>query len=332
MKRLLVILGSLVVAVAIAFGVLFLVTGGDHLVLATTADDPALPRIEIDGYAFHGESYGNPNDQTLIVLHGGPGGDYRSLRRLQDLAEDGYEVVFYDQRGSGLSPRVGADELTIAQFVDDLDAIVDAYSDGAPVVLVGHSWGAMLAALYMGAAPEKIDRAVLIEPGFFDAEEADIWQARSNSYLSGLRFYWQATLAWFESLHVGGPDAEAAGDHFMGRILGYFENHPDNPYHCPGEDYDAPYWRFGALASNTMQGNATDADFDSIGEGARAFDGAVLLVAGACDSWIGPDLQAEHAGYFDNARLEVIPDAGHDSIWDSPDATLAVIRSFLGEG
>jgi proline iminopeptidase len=55
----------------------------------------------------------------------------------------------------------------------------------------------------------------------------------------------------------------------------------------------------------------------------------VLFMAGACNDWIGEPLQSEHLSRFADATLVVVPDAGHDVIWDNPDATLAIIRAFL---
>src|SRR5687767_1729721 len=73
----------------------------------TLQRDPSLPRVELNGYAFHSEHFGAPGKPVLIVLHGGPGADYRYLLGVKALADD-YQVVFYDQRGTGLSPRVPA--------------------------------------------------------------------------------------------------------------------------------------------------------------------------------------------------------------------------------
>ena len=57
----------------------------------------------------------------------------------------------------------------------------------------------------------------------------------------------------------------------------------------------------------------------------------ILFLAGACDTWIGPELQARHAALFPHAKLVVIPDAGHDMFWDNPEAALPVVRAFLAE-
>jgi proline iminopeptidase len=54
------------------------------------------------------------------------------------LAKD-CRVIFYDQRGSGLSPRVDKKLLTMEQNLDDLKAVVDHFSNGKKVKLIGHS-------------------------------------------------------------------------------------------------------------------------------------------------------------------------------------------------
>ena len=70
--------------------------------------DKSLSYTEIDGYKFHTEIFGNPKSAPIIVVHGGPGADYEYLKPLKGLSKD-YRVIFYDQRGNGLSPRVDKD-------------------------------------------------------------------------------------------------------------------------------------------------------------------------------------------------------------------------------
>src|SRR5262245_60802661 len=89
---------------ALALGVGCLDPGDPgNLVPRTVTEDPTLSQIEINGAHLHAEAFGDPNAPTVIVLHGGPGSDYRCLLPLQALAGDGYRVVFWDQRGAGLS-------------------------------------------------------------------------------------------------------------------------------------------------------------------------------------------------------------------------------------
>ena len=170
-KRVLKIVGfsllGIIGLVIVTFIVLFVATQGSYSVPATVEDDPTLPSVTIDGVTFHAETFGDPNNPMVVVVHGGPGGDFGYLLNLHEL-EDDYYVVFYDQRGAGLSPRVPADTLTLQSSVDDLHRIVTHYGQGQPVRIIGHSWGAMLAAAYVGQHSDSVAQVVLAEPGALD--------------------------------------------------------------------------------------------------------------------------------------------------------------------
>ncbi|MFG6593737.1 alpha/beta fold hydrolase [Sulfitobacter sp. 1A13368] len=183
------------------------------------------------------------------MLHDGPGGDHRSLLALEALS-DTYRVLFYDQRGAGLSERVTEARQGMADHLADLDALITAQGDG-PVLLIGHSWGAMLATAYLGHRPEVVSRAVLIEPGFLDAEGLTSFEARRAALSRSPRVVWAGLLAGFRARGVTG-DAEAARDSIVGTVVHAFANHPANPYHCPGQTYDTPAWRFGSCASDAF--------------------------------------------------------------------------------
>lgn len=323
--------GIILAVLVVGFVSLYAATNGEYAVPATVADDSSLPRLELNGYTFHAETFGDPANPTVIVLHGGPGGDYQSLLSLQALADE-YFVVFYDQRGSGLSERVPADEVTYQITLQDLDNIVDHFGEGEPVHLVGHSWGGILASAYLGYAPEKVDSAVLAEPGFLDAAGFAAWQETYNRFMSGPSYLWLALRSGFEAQRVTGPDAYASEDYLVGvPILHAFTNHPDNPYHCPGKAFDAPMTRWGTTAANAIQSSADEDDLNAISAHAADYTGPVLFLAGECNTWIGEPLQAQHAALYPNAELTVIADAGHAMFWDNPSASLAAVRSFLGD-
>ena len=321
------LLGGIAVAIALVI-TLFVATRGDWAVPALVTQDSSLPAEEIAGVRLHLRiEEGPPDAPTLIVLHGGAGGDFRSLLALEALA-DTYRIVFYDQRGAGLSERVAADRLTLDGYLEELDAVIARMSPDRPVVLIGHSWGAMLATAYLGAHPGRVSGAVLIEPGYLDAAGMAAWNARAAAYMSGPGYLWQSILNGFRAAHVTGPDEEAGDDFLIGRMVGVFADHPENPYHC-GAGYTAPTWRFGARASTIWRGAApSDADRIAIG---TAYDGPVLILAGECNHWTGPPLQTRHAARFPNAALGIVPDAGHDVVWDNPDAAIDAIAQFLDQ-
>lgn len=72
----------------------------------------------------------------FVLLHGGPGlpMDYEPVVQL--LAAR-FTVLAFDQRGTARSP-VTDDRYTVAAYVDDIDAVIDALG-GEPVHLFGHS-------------------------------------------------------------------------------------------------------------------------------------------------------------------------------------------------
>ncbi|NOH10024.1 MAG: alpha/beta hydrolase [Chloroflexi bacterium] len=333
-KRLVTIfLGFLGMLVAL-FALGYVLTIGDHTVPATVAQDPSLPSITINGYAYHGETYGNPENPVVITLHGGPGSDYRSILNLQELADE-YYVIFFDQRGAGLSPRVSPEEITLESAIVDLDSIVDYYGKGQKVNLVGHSWGAMLASAYLGQHPEKVEHVVLAEPGFLTTEFLLRFQQQTQlKFTPGVITHFLKTK--FESLHVMGVDDHAMDDYFTHHINLYQgEDHPQAGYYCPNAKPDPEgSWRFGATAASSIQASAIDAEGDinlNLVEGVEIFTNQVLFIAGECQTYIGADWQREQMEFFPNAELVVIPDAGHEMFAENPEDSITAVREYLND-
>ncbi len=326
-----IVLG-LIVALAALFGLGYVLTSGEYSVPQTVAQDPSLPHITIDGVTYHAETFGDPANPVVITVHGGPGGDYRSILSLQALS-DQYYVVFFDQRGAGLSPRVDPEEITMESSIADLDSIVDYYGGGEQVNLVAHSWGAMLASAYLGRYPEKVDHAVLAEPGFLTSEFAERWaEATQIRFSSGVLYHFLKTK--FEALHVDGSDEHAAADYFSHQMNLYQgDDHPQAGYYCPGDKPEEEVtWRFGAAASEALFREAVDAegnfDLDFVA-GVENFENTVLFMSGECQAVIGADWQREQMAFFPSAELVIIPDAGHEMFLENPDASIAAVRAYL---
>jgi proline iminopeptidase len=325
----LTLLGVLLTAVAI----LFITTRGDQSVPATVVDDPTLPQVTIDGVTFHAETFGSPDNPTVVVVHGGPGGDYGYLLNLHALADD-YFVVFYDQRGAGLSPRVPAAELTLDSSVADLHRIVTHYGGGEPVRLIGHSWGGMLAAAYIGEHPAQVSHAVLAEPGALDNAGLARFNERQAAASRSAAYYLALVPTIFESLHLDGPDESAQMDYIFGKMSANFVGTAASGYRCADEGVTAvpptvpvPPSRFGTTAFQTLFG--PEADLAPIAANADNYTGPLLFIASECNSFIGAEFQQEQMAIFPQAELVVIPDAGHEMFSENPAASLAAVRTFF---
>jgi proline iminopeptidase len=326
------VLLGLVVGLVALFALGYVLTFGEYTVPETVAQDSSLPQVTIDGVTYHAETFGDPANPVVITVHGGPGGDYRSLLSLQTLSDE-YFVVFFDQQGSGLSPRVDPAEITLMSAVADLDSIVDYYGHGEPVNLVGHSWGAMLASAYLGNHPEKVSHAVLAEPGFLTSEFAEKFAEATKLRLRpGILYYFLKTK--FEALHINGPDEQASNDYFFHQLNLYQgSDHPQAGYRCEGvTPKENETWRYGAAASDALYQQAVDDDgtFDiNLVAGVEHFENTVLFMAGECQTIIGADWQSQQMEFFPSAGLVVIPDAGHEMFAENPGASIAAVRAYL---
>ena len=339
MKRVLrvlpkVLLGFVILAIVV-FIVLYFATVGTYEVAETVEQDASIPSVTLDGVTFHAETFGDAARPAVIVVHGGPGLDYRYLLNLQELSDE-YYVVFYDQRGGGLSPRVDPSELTIDSSIEDLDLIVEHYGKGEPVNLVGHSWGGLLVTAYVGRYPEKVAHLVVAEPGALSNEAfADFQQhfAQSINFTLALK----VMRLWFESLHVSGPDAYARSDYFVGHMGEEWEFSPTNGYNCPGtpvpEDH---FWRAGAAAYqvtfNSVRDENGNTDWSILSRGLEDYTHPVLMLVSECNQWIGLDFQRRYnLDLYPSAEVVVISNAGHDMFWDNPRDSIAAVRDFLSK-
>lgn len=299
-----------------------------NLVPPTVEQDASLPAIEMNGSRFHAQTFGNPANPVIVFVHGGPGGDYRSLLALAErhngysLADD-YFLVYWDQRGSGLSMRHDKDVLTIDVVVSDFNAIVDRYAPGRPVYLIGESWGGMLATRYINQYPDRVAGAVLIEPGPLDG--ATMERLEDDMYELDLGAEWLNDYAW--STQFLTPDDHARMDYE--RMLGLKDAQPR--FHIR-TDNPSPVWRLGAAANRyiTESGQNEDGVFDyDFTTDLAAFQAPVLFLAGSWSEVLGASLQEQQMLRYPSASLEVVDGAGHDVAWVKTPQVLAHIRAYL---
>ena len=102
--------------------------------------------------------------EVIVYLHGGPGSNFRGQADYIEPLAKNRTVIFYDQRGSGLSEIVTDPKLlTAAHHVRDLD-VLRTHFRAEKITIIGLSWGSGLAALYAAEHPDRVKRIVFVSP------------------------------------------------------------------------------------------------------------------------------------------------------------------------
>jgi proline iminopeptidase len=107
---------------------------------------------------------GNNPALRLLLLHGGPGATHEYFEAADSwLPAAGVEYYYYDQLGSGRSDVPDDESLwDLPRFVDEVEQVRRALGlDRDNFVLLGHSWGGILAAEYALAHGEHLKGLVI---------------------------------------------------------------------------------------------------------------------------------------------------------------------------
>lgn len=296
---------------------------------STVQFDGSLPYTKINGYKFHTEIFGSAESTPVIVVHGGPGGDFDYLKALMNLSKY-YRIVFYDQRGAGLSPRVDKKSLTLEQNLGDLHAIVEHFSSGEKVKLIGHSWGGMLVTGYLSQSPEKVSQAVIVEPGMLYPASARACvkiMKQSQSIADAL------ALAKYMLMYpfVRKEDGHEGYDYVMTRLLN--RNKPGPPYQCAGQAMPDILKRAGYGAfSNMMKPVMSNPDsftYD-LTNGISRYRGDLMMISSEC-SLIGYAYQEKyHLPKLPEQMVHIKASGmGHNLLTLNPEWSLQTIATFF---
>jgi proline iminopeptidase len=315
----------------------------NNLVPATVDEDFSLPAIEVNNTRLHLETFGNPANPVMIFLHGGPGtGDYRAFERMLNSFEgykltDEYYVIMYDQRGAGFSRRYGdmakamtysVPELTLANYLKDLEGIVAKFSPNRKIIIFGHSWGGMHAIQYVNAHPDKVAGVILSEPGSFNAKiENELTLAIASTDL----FDEPTNDVYWNHQNIS-PDNHQMLDYSY--MNGFYNGLGPAYYHFDETDV-LPVFRFGAIASvNDLGTDGMTSDgtytFDFT-TNLHKFTTKVLFINGDLNEVLTPAYQEKNQAYLPNSELIIIKGVGHDLIWIKPGEHVKLIKTYLDE-
>ena len=269
-----------------------------------------MPRLRTNDVETYYESRGS--GPPVVFVHGAWVDRRQWTPQVEALADD-YRVVTYDVRGHGRTGPSAEERYSVELFAADLRALIEALGLDRPVVC-GLSLGGMIAQAYAARYDELrglvlADTAVSTRLTWKDTLTsllAPKWAMTSTVRLLGPRRYvdvafWLARVTrdadWF------GRDPAVAA--YVRETMSAFDAREFNKVF--GATYDFRRVDLGAITAPTL---VLDGEFES-------------------------DSVFEHTAHLQRSladvRTGVIPEAGHTSNMENPEAFTAELQAFLDE-
>jgi proline iminopeptidase len=282
-----------------------------------------------DGMQLFYRVYGSGRD-TAVVLAGGPGLPISYLDRdLAPLAH-GRTLIFFDARGAGYSQlTTDPSLLAIGRHVADVEAVRQHFGLGR-MQLVGHSWGAMVAAFYAAAHPQNVDRMVLVTPGPLQAQYDALFEAERQSRTAPEVLQQQGELIGL-LLSGQSPDPVATCDQLFSIYFPAYFADPSNIANFHGAWCDMTPAAASLLPFTMFAGRASLGPDWNLVPMLAGIQTPALVIHGAGDAIPF----ASTSGYADalpNGELRVIQGAGHFPWMEQPAEFFSVVNNFLRRG
>jgi pimeloyl-ACP methyl ester carboxylesterase len=118
--------------------------------------------LDVRGLRYHVRRWPCQGARKMFLLHGWMDVS-ASFQFVVDALSAEWDVYAPDWRGYGLTEWGQSDSYWFADYIADLDRILEAFEPGRSVNLVGHSLGGNVAAMYAGIRPQRVAKLVNLE-------------------------------------------------------------------------------------------------------------------------------------------------------------------------
>lgn len=277
------------------------------------------------------------HDEPIIFLHGGPGvadleGDAAYFGRLRG---EGYIVYVYDQVGTGRSSRLDDPSgYTIERNASDLEEIRQQIG-AERVILIGHSYGTSLAALYIAEYGDHVAKFIASSPGALIGGIAGGEGLRSrlttaqNLSIYGLILQ-PRPLTTYILLQINPRAAHNfAGDSEMDARNDRVYAAGEPALHCGSHKVTKPLHGLGFYALQFPQ-SARAVQPKDFTPALKRYKIPTLVIKGSCDymSWASA---LEYLDAFESgpAQLVYLSGAGHNVYQDKPEEFEMNLKAFL---
>ena len=289
--------------------------------------------VPIRNLRYHVRTWGEPGPGKvpLVMVHGwmDVAASYQFV--VDAFAQDHY-VVAPDWRGYGLTEVPHTDNYWFPDYLADLDFLIDHYSPGVPVNLVGHSMGGNVAMLYSGVRPARVRRLVNLEGFGMPATQPAQAPGRLAKWIDELKAYHRGDM----DLKTYGS-AQGVAERLMKTNRRLTQDKAEWLAQHWAQAVGDHTWRILGHAAHKIV-NANLYRVDEVLEIYRSITAPVLAVIASDDSlgqwWKGRFTLAEYEERLkavSDVRVIRIDDAGHMMHHDQPLQLARAIEGFLGD-
>ncbi|WP_394648293.1 alpha/beta fold hydrolase [uncultured Sphingomonas sp.] len=153
----------------------------------------------------------------VLMVHGFPEGWYSWRHQFATLVAAGHTVAAIDVRGYGGSDKPEAIEAyAMAEIVGDVIAVADALQPDAPVVLVGHDWGAPIVWYSALTRPDRVGAVAGLSVPFTGVPTRPFTEIFRRAFTDRERFFYQE---WFQEPGPAEREAEADVRGYLRRLF-----------------------------------------------------------------------------------------------------------------
>lgn len=279
---------------------------------ACAQPSPAVPEI-VDTYY---RSFGS--GQAILIINGGPGMSSEGFATIaQKIADLGYHTIIYDQRGTGRSALAVRDTSTITMdvMVEDIENLRKKLGITSWVVL-GHSFGGLLATHYVARHPEVIEKIIFSSSGGVNLKFTRYVQERIQANLTLAQ---RDSITYYRETDLG----EKERRHGRARSLAH------------AYVFDKTFAPAIAERLVTVDVEVNGLVFDNLHKIKYDYTGAfldcpvpVLVLQGENDI-ISVETAREIAASFRHSGLVLLPSCGHYGWLDAHDVYMKAIHDFL---
>ena len=276
--------------------------------------------MTIDGLNVHVlDVPGRPGAPVLLLIHGASGNVGDPLNALSAALRGNFRVIAIDRPGHGHSAR-GPREMSDPARQADVAAGVLERLGGAPAIVVGHSWGASVAAALAQRHPARVAGLVLVAPA-------------THPWPGGV----SRRTRFFALPFIGPLAAEFAVVPLGLALAGPAIRAVFAPDPVP-EDYARRTGALLAIRPKTFLANARDvvdlnAHLLRLSARYHEIRAPTEILTGDRDPIVSAAIHAYGlARDIPGARLTVLPGAGHMPHWSRTRQIVAAIERLTGDG